>query len=204
MFQSLTQLLPCRYCRDSYTSFYGTLGPPQTGHAAQWIKSMHTLVNKKLFGQRMETFLEAKNFSSVIAAELRSSADVLLPEPTMEVLQKKFMVNREEPIVWRNVSTFLLAFYMCLLMLQDSGAAKEAMRNFLVALITVLKISGQGNASLLVKIMEDIQRLEAQESIAILEKIKYESIVGPSGPLKSASDATRLIKAGQCINGSCV
>lgn len=202
LFESLTQLLPCRYCRDSYTVFYGSLGPPPTGQCAQWTKNMHTLVNKKLSKQRLDKFLQGRSWPPAVVSDLQSHQDQLLAEPTMEVLQKKYMVNREEPIVWRNLSTALLA----ILMGQESSLAPnmEALQKFLSNLITIMGSSGQANAKEIQEILKAVSAENISQGRKIIEHLKYDSVVGPKKPLRSTEDASRLIKAGQCINGTCV
>lgn len=204
LFQSLSQLLPCKYCRDSYTEFYAALGPPATGQAAEWIKSVHSLVNRKLASQRLEAFLATRHWPESVKADLRAHDSALLQEPSMEVLQKKFMVNREEPIVWRNVSTVLLAFYMNILGSDKRDNTETALHTFIVSMKTILGLSSQGNTKLLVEIMKELLHMPVQEAFEFVKDIKYESVVGPGRPLRSADEATRLMKAGQCINGSCV
>jgi hypothetical protein len=203
LFQSLSQLLPCKYCRDSYTQFYAVLGPPATGQAAEWVRSVHSLVNRKLASQRLEAFLLKRKWPDHIVADLRANNSALLQEPSMEVLQKKFMVNREEPIVWRNVSTVLLAFYMNILASEHKDSVMESLRHFLASMKTIVGLSSQGNTKLITEILKELMHMKPEQALDFVKDIKYETVVGPTRPLRSADEATRLIKAGQCINGSC-
>jgi hypothetical protein len=55
----LKQLLPCRYCRDSFVGFYDGLGPAKKGQCSMWAYEVHKLVNKKLAAQRLDKLFEA-------------------------------------------------------------------------------------------------------------------------------------------------
>ena len=210
LFQSLTQLLPCRFCRDSYNVFYGSLGPPPTGQSAQWAKNMHSLVNRKLSKQRLDKFLLGRSWPASVIADLQAHEDQLMAEPSMEVLQKKYMVNREEPIVWRNLSTALLAILMGQEAVAASGAeaSGEALQQCLQSLSTIVSSSGQANSKeiqqILKELSREIQSGHIKQAREALEHLKYDSVVGPKKPLKQIEDASRLLKAGQCINGTCV
>jgi len=53
-----------------------------------------------------------------------------------------------------------------------------------------------------------LKALEMRETpsqlITILERAKYKYVVDKDGPLKDASEATKLIQAGACISGTCM
>jgi hypothetical protein len=217
LFESLTQLLPCRYCRDSYNVFYGSLGPPPTGQSAVWAKNMHSLVNRKLSKQRLDKFLQGRSWPASVVTDLQAHEDQLMAEPSMEVLQKKYMVNREEPIVWRNVSTALLAILMGQEQIQSGGGlssstggglsgsgALDALDAFISSLSVIVGSSGQANGKELQEILQRLRQLSVSEARELVEHLKYDSVVGPKKPLKKIEDASRLLKAGQCINGTCV
>jgi hypothetical protein len=77
-FRSLQYLLPCRYCRDSYSSYINTLPPHKhvsKRQALGWVFTIHELVNDKLrkterlswelYVQRMATWTRASSVADV-------------------------------------------------------------------------------------------------------------------------------------------
>lgn len=213
--QPLTQILPCSYCRDSFNQFYGALGPPRTSLGATWVYEAHKLVTQKLMQQRLENFLKehGADWPAAAVESFRAKGHSLVAEPSFEVVQKRFMVNRDEPFQWRTITTVLVAFVMGLEVLSGpTGSQYEALVNFLKALAEVIKVSNQCTSDDIVETLDAFQAKAAKglkdsskmppESLRThAEDLKYASICNRNR--KSPKDYSRLIKAGACINGSC-
>jgi hypothetical protein len=103
--EPLRRILPCIHCRRSFELFYDAAGPPKSKHLAEWMYSMHNLVNEKLFEQRMDKALE--HVSKRI--ELKMHLLQYMSTPSFEVVQKRFVLNEEEPIVRRDIAIVGLA-----------------------------------------------------------------------------------------------
>lgn len=220
----LTQILPCSYCRDSFNLFYTDLGAPATGLAAAWIYEAHKLVTQKLSQQRLGAFVKARATEWPAAAieSFKANGHSLISEPTFEVVQKRFMVNRDEPILWRHLSTVLLAMVMGI---EAAGAAAgsatsssatgsldaqyDALVAFLTALRPILALSHQCTASdiqdtvdnLVNKLKKGPLKAGPADMRLYIEDLKYGQICTKSR--RNPKDYSRLIKAGACINGSC-
>lgn len=193
LIEPLRRLLPCIYCRNSFVDFYKVLGAPKKDHSAQWVYEVHKLVNRKLMRQRAETFVrERPKYEGLV-----NDSEDLLSEPKMEVLQKRFLVNREEPICRRGFLTVLLAFVIAL-QLKNELEDIKALDKFLAALQTVIRLTKQYNASELMTIVNDLRRIEGLHHMRqYLEFMKY----GETGI--DGTKASSLIKAGACISGTC-
>jgi hypothetical protein len=86
--------------------------------------------------------------------------------------------------------------------LETQGPAQhEAFKQFLHELLFVLKKCPDVTIDSIDLINE---LLDTKNWRRILETQKYSSVVGPNRPLKEATDASNLIKAGACINGTCM
>lgn len=204
LFRPLRRLLPCRYCRDSYNGFYEALQDPPLSAAAPWIFTVHGLVNAKLQRQRAEAYATKYGLPEELAEQLFATCGELAAEPTLEVILKRFIVNREEPFVWRSMSAALLAIVMGLEISTDD--LYNDMHEFLEGLIEVLELSKQENASELIGCLKSFKALvgakkPASELRSFIETEKYESILGSI--FKSATEASRLVKAGACVAGTC-
>jgi hypothetical protein len=193
LIEPLRRLLPCIYCRNSFVDFYSLLGVPKKSQAAQWVYDVHKLVNRKLMKQRAEAFVQKRpQFNSIV-----NDSHELLSEPKMEVLQKRFLVNREEPICRRGLLTVLLALVMAL-QLKNEMEDIKALHKFIESLVVVIKISRQYNAEELISIVVDLGEMQhLQDMRSFLEYMKY----GDSGI--DGHKASSLIKAGACISGTC-
>lgn len=103
--EPLRRILPCIHCRRSFELFYDATGRPRKRHFAQWMYSIHNLVNAKLFEQRLDKGLEhAPNHIETKLLLLESASNV-----SFEVVSKRFVLNSEEPIVRRDISIVGLA-----------------------------------------------------------------------------------------------
>jgi len=219
MAYAMRQLLPCRYCRDSYLGFYETLGPPTTGYAAKWTYDMHNLVNQKLARQKIQKLMDEKQITDKCAKGLLEEPLAIATVPTFEAVQKRFMVNRDEPLQWRNMSTVLLAFVMGLQLLDrdlrnfdDDGILLEQHAQFVCfveQLRDLVALSKQSNAKNIGMFLDKfLKALQARETLSALrglvEKAKYDAVLGTNGPLKSANDASKYMQAGACFSGTCV
>jgi hypothetical protein len=143
--------------------------------------------------QRAEALIQKK---PILSGLLHESHE-LLSEPKMEVLQKRFLVNREEPICRRGVLTTLLAIIMALELKSDLDDI-VALQKFLATLVTVIKLSKQYNADELETMILDLKSIKKlQDMRQFLEYMKY----GHSGI--DGHKASMLIKAGACISGTC-
>jgi hypothetical protein len=187
LLEPLRRLLPCVYCRNSYVDFYKALGQPKRGLAATWVYDVHKLVNRKLMRQRAEAFVAKMPKHQGLVAESHE----LLSEPKLDVLQKRFLVNREEPICRRGLLTVLLAIVMAL---ETNHENLLALDKFLKAVIGVVILSKQYNADELIDILERLRSIKTTVEMRLfLDYMKYGTANGNSG----------LIKAGACIDGTC-
>lgn len=216
--EPLTILLPCKYCRESFHTFYhDKLKRPSVGRAASWVFELHTLVDRKLSRQRVEAFIQKHSLGTDLATALINHERELFAEPSFEVVQKRFIVNRDEPLTWRSLSTVLLALVMGM-QKAGSGATppvesfdqnpttKAALMQFLRGLRQVVGFSKQPNVGTLTKVLDDVIGLVSSHSTYVivreyLENIKYGRIVGTV--LQDASQASRLLQAGACVRGTC-
>jgi hypothetical protein len=194
MFKTLEQLLPCIYCRKSYVEFVAKLGLPKKSLAVTWLYTVHNLVNKKLFEQKVAELM----IPSTLKQQFK--IDQFIKIPTEEVLRKRFIVSREEPITFKDLTVFLLAIVMGL---ETQGQAqKDSFVVFLKELFKVLEKCPVETSQDSLDLVKEL--LVHSNWRIILEQKKYMIIVGPNRPLRQATDASNLIKAGACINGTCM
>lgn len=200
MFSSLAQLLPCRYCRESYAVFYMHLGQPKLGLCATWLHTLHSMVNKKLWKQKIEALPSKACGSEALLG--------LFSEPSFEVLQKRFLVGRNEPIDVQNVCTTLIAFTMGLQQ-NETPALLKSLLEFIEDLTKVLDLVPQTaqlkNLKAVLKlIMKQFNEsnLTSEQLKEVLERFAYKDILKES-PSFDAKSVTALIKAGACMKGSC-
>jgi hypothetical protein len=220
MTRSLLELLPCRYCRESYAEYYQDMGPPAVGYSAQWAYRLHQRVNDKLQKQRIEAFLESHKDQKWPASVRRDLVENfrgpngtgLVNEPTFLAVQKRFLVNSDEPIAWRGLSTVLLALLLGLRKTQEGPlhefVIEESMYKvflvFLDELLKVMHFTKQSNGHNILKFLLKLRKaLQARESFAdlllLVEKAKYDSVANE----KQAQEITALIRAGACVQGTC-
>lgn len=196
MFKALEQLLPCIYCRKSYVEFVSKIGLPKIGLAVTWLYIVHNLVNKKLFDQKVAELM----VPSVLKQQFK--IDQFIKVPTEEVLRKRFIVSREEPVAFKDLTVFLLAMVMGL---ETQGQAqKDAFLVFLKELLKVLQKCPAETTLDSIELVKELVHNDTHNWRLIIEKEKYMIIVGPGRPLRQATDASMLIKAGACINGTCM
>ena len=212
----LKTLLPCKYCRESFVGFYEQLGPPQGARSStevpMWIYRAHELVNRKLSVQKAEAFVKKNKIGAQPAAILlRYATDVTQFQPSFEVVQKRFMVHRDEPIQWSSLSVVLLAVTMGL---QNNDTAKANIEpfyaefmTFMMGLKKALKASKQSNQEGLLEVLDRCIQLCAsgapvQQLRTLLDNMKYTHVVR-TGSASSCQDLSGLIKAGACIKGTC-
>lgn len=217
----LNQLLPCRYCRESYQQFYKDAGVPKRKEALVWIYQLHKRVNRKLWNQRVDKFVDSLTLDPTLrpmfADLLKENADQLLAEPSLEILQKRFMLMRDEVFSWSELGTVLLAFVMGLQVLPQRPQAfsevpdhKRALIQFIKATIQFVKVSRQSNSNIIVNVLESLKDLLQKQDVTLaearlfIETAKYSSVTGLEGPLSSFEDASRLLQAGACMHGTCV
>lgn len=200
LFSVLRILLPCVHCRNSYQEFYTQQGPPRKGHAAEWMYEMHRKVNRKLLQQRLQ------KIANIDVVHLMNNADELLAEPSMLVLQKRFMVNRESPFFWTSLSTVILAMAL-------SFAPENALSlyTFIREIQKIVTIGDQEDARDIVWKLDMIQKVLDTGDSATLRRMaevaKY-SKVDVKGHLEPVAedvghDRSGLIKAGSCLGGTC-
>lgn len=188
-FECLKVLLPCIHCRNSYVEFFDSLGAPRKGFCAKWLYEIHEKVNKKLFNQRLEKI------------SLFADCKALYTSPTFEVVQKRFIVNREEPFVWRSLNTMLLSFAMGLEANEDSKNI-AALKKFLIYILNFINPSAAATQNNTVKELTKVLELKSAKQIREkIEELKYSKIVPRI--LKNSFEASNLIRAGSCINGTC-
>lgn len=189
LFDCLNELLPCMYCRDSYVKFYKQLKKPEPGMYAKWIFMIHKLVNQKLNSQRISKIIEKyPRF-----AKLREIENLFLVEPTELVLKKRFMVNREEPISFRAVSTMLLAFTMA----AESPHLHNILKSYIAEVAKVLSLCHAQEHDFVETLLNYKNSAEVRYA---LEKEKYKNVdIGYSN-----RQLSELIRAHTCFEGSCV
>lgn len=195
-FECLKVLLPCIYCRNSYAQFLEQVGLPSTGQSAPWLYKIHEMVNMKLFNQKLE-----KVFGP--SGDCKKQSRALFVQPTFEVVQKRYLVNREEPIVWRSLNTMLLAFAMGF---ETNASSAEIMNAFNILLETILQLlhldnPNSKNNTLVIELTNLLNYKSASKLRERIEAMKYSKIVPKI--IKSSSVSANLIRAGSCINGSC-
>jgi len=204
LMRSLTKLLPCKYCRESFVGFYAKLSRPRVGHGSKWVYEAHQLVNDKLRNQRIEAFVKKHPVLSPEAvATLVQDGKDLYADPSFEVVQKRFMVNRDEPISWRGLSTVLLALLMGLHYNHVQNFQGD-LKAFLMAVMRALEVSKQANAGEILLILEELLALAQKGATAealrtFVEAVKYDKVLAEA----ERSKASGLIKAGACISGTC-
>lgn len=95
----LRNILPCIFCRNSFRTFYKTMGPPRTGFVSQWLYDIHGMVNDKLHIQAIDEFIEAYDGPSDSRTRFRDAmvenVKILYREPTFEVIKKRFLTDPE-------------------------------------------------------------------------------------------------------------
>lgn len=193
--EPLMRLLPCIYCRRSFVDFYATLGPPKDRGCASWVTKVHGLVNFKLNAQKAE--------ATGLGQEFVRDASKLISEPSFEVLRKRFIINREEPIIKRHLLTALIAIIMAL-ELKNNNEDLESLNVFLRTLRAVITVARQENTSELLKILDDLDPFKGPSQMRqSLEFYKYYNNSEDLRVVKDARQATDLIKAGACIAGTC-
>lgn len=226
---SLKVLLPCKYCRESYVTFYDELQAPQTGRAALWLYGMHKMVNRKLARQRIKKALQGplaalvafkpendfdgSDAASVEASQayqlLESAIGDLIPEPSFEVVYKRFVVNGE--LCWSNITTVLLALAM-----NYQEAYVASLKTFLGYLVYCVKLTRQHDEQRILENLAEFLRQVAKappdgrtlETLAVV--MKYSSWnpvtkkIDRAFKLQDARARAQMIRAGQCASGSCV
>jgi len=185
LFFLLNDLLPCIYCLKSYREFYIQLGPPAKEMYSQWIYKIHSLVNKKLNNQRIDKLI-AKDPRLKILHQFR---DDFVIEPSELVVKKRFMVNREDPLPWRDSSVMLLSFTM--------AATTPEVFTKLKLFIKELKALDPKRS----QIYNELEQMPSAEALRTkLEQIKYKDL---SFSKYSPRQITELIRAHTCFEGSC-
>lgn len=219
LLRPLKMLLPCIFCRESFTKFYNCLGDPPIGLASEYLRLMHSIVNKKLSTQRLMAYVAKHTDWSTSHKEFFIKHTVLMDsdptikpftEPTQEVLQKRFRVNREEPLTWKHLSVLLLAVVMGLQKTWEQANPLEAsfqstvMHSELCTLLNCLSslcaISMQENRNALQSLLRSLFQTEDQlYNLDILQT----KLVEAKYSTKFSSDTINLIRAGSCISGTC-
>ena len=211
LLKPLKVLLPCIFCRNSYKTFYDELGDPAMGKSAFYVYKIHETVNKKLSTQRIEAFIEKqtnwtldqKSFFRNSSLEMFQDATIKpFHSPTMEVLKKRFLVNREESLSWRNLSTSLLAIVMALQEHPEPLKYKSELETFLKALRSVVLSAKQYNSTSIVQVLDAIIEQKSYEEMrSLLENAKYSPII--PAVYSDVKVITNLVKAGACIENTC-
>ena len=182
LFSLLIELLPCVHCRNSYKIFYEeTMNRPVMDHS-MFCYTVHSLVNEKLFRQRLEKLVP--NVSSEQFIKLKP----LMDQPSFLVVQKRFAVNSDEPISFRSLTVFLLSLCM-------AWETQEEKKSLLQQFIYELKnIANMINNQKLVAFLDELVR---KKSIAEMKNVILLKKYG-NGP-----NPSEYIRAGSCFNGTC-
>lgn len=191
--EPLKELLPCRYCRDSYVGFYNTVGPPSV-NSAQWLWHVHTLVDTKLASQKLEAIIKRHEWPKSMCDELRLSLEPSVP--SFEVMQKRFAVNREEAISFKNLSTSLLA----LLMFADESPVdvRQPLLFFCMGIRETVAEAKQKNTQDLFDLLDIVILGIAKPWSALRQSVEFKKYG------RKYKGNSQYIKAGVCFNGTCV
>jgi predicted metal-dependent hydrolase len=181
------------------------------GKSAFYVYKIHETVNKKLSTQRIEAFIEKqtnwtldqKSFFRNSSLEMFQDATIKpFHSPTMEVLKKRFLVNREESLSWRNLSTSLLAIVMALQEHTEPLKYKSELETFLKALRSVVLSAKQYNSTSIVQVLDALLEQKSYEEMrTLLENAKYSPII--PAVYSDVKVITNLVKAGACIENTC-
>jgi hypothetical protein len=182
-FNSLISILPCIYCRQSYETFLKD-DPPPSNHFAEWCFNLHSKVNEKLIGQRLEKLKIEMPFTVVQIDAMRKT---LFAEPEFAVIQKRFLIESDELFLWRSISIVLLAFFI-------SEGPQEGRDIFIKELMNIIQLSDQANSSIINETLQKLVGLSPSAGRKILDSIKYGS---------TSDSPSQLIRAGACINKTC-
>jgi hypothetical protein len=179
----LTQILPCKYCRDSFNEFYAGLGDPAIGRAVDWVYEVHALVNQKLAQQRLQKFIEKHSIDRAAAQSMLAYGSELYAQPSLEVVKKRFLVQIDEPLTWKSCTLTLLAILM-------NGPNLAYARSFIDALLrAAIWTSSNGLITLL-------EKLKAQNDVEAMLKVLRRAKYGKE-------DTSSVMKASSCLKGSC-
>lgn len=192
LFHNLQVLLPCPACRRDYIKFYAQL-PWQPGHTAKYTYELHKLVNRKLNNQQIEKASQnilKKNFdvrmqlaANTFQMLLQQEYTTLFPEPTFEVVQKRFEINYTDSVPEKDIRIVLLALSM-----DYSTDHYDILRQWLIEVNQYLM-----SPSIDMYLNEYTNNKESL--LRTIRRIKYNNEMDPKG---------NLIKAGACLPSSCV
>ena len=188
MFETLKVLLPCKYCRNSYVTFYEDLGPPVVGQSSAWIHNVHTMVNNKLAVQRMQSYLETTKFPSHIQAELIANVNrFAYTEPSLEIVQKRTMLYSENLFQIDYILVFLIAIASNV---QKSSTKKDTDTRALLTLIqAIAKFALESKQSHIAEVLLGIRPKNILEDLEYIKDGKY--------------NISKLMQAKACAKGSC-
>ena len=116
-YKSLSILLPCPYCQNSYKDYLQEIPLPNENFAP-WVFQVHNRVNKKLNLQHIQTFTEntlpkepwlQKKYQKVLSL---FESKGLFKSPQYEVVRKRYYFNIDDPLPMRDLLTVFIALLM--------------------------------------------------------------------------------------------
>jgi len=199
LFEPLTKILPCRFCRDSFDVFYKEMGPPLIGSAFEWIFSLHNKVNKKLALQKIDALGVKYKLPKDTLYILSRECNGLFGWPSIDVVRKRQIVSSDDSVSWSKVSTALLAITMGIQQQQCQKALIMNLTIFVKAIQKALLKSKQSNIAIIMRALDGLIEIcstgNCEKMRTYLELMKYKS--------RNAHSISDLIKAGACVSGTC-
>lgn len=119
IFDLLKILLPCPLCLNSYIVFYKDLETElkhtilqeiQSGNAFAFCYKLHSLVNEKLFVQRIGDIYLGQELTSTKLNQLKESFKRVQNEPSLIVVEKRYRSSGLHPFDEEDVWTFIASF----------------------------------------------------------------------------------------------
>jgi len=200
LLKTLDILLPCIYCRESYKIFRNQLGQCKKGEAVSFMFDLHNLVNQKLRKQRIEAFQsEVLNMSpssnreeltKLLSSFMDNTSIKPYLSPTLEIVKKRYCVNRDDLFTWKSVSISVLA--MC------KGQVKN---HFQVQNFSVLSLFLKEFHGILLK-AEPASKI-AENVFKMMQMKSVEEIISSIEMKKPLGDLY-LMEAGACMKGTCI
>ena len=220
LLQTLRVILPCVYCRNSYNGFLDDLGLPKQKTSLEWSQKLHNMVNTKLELQRIDKLRDAEclglSKDNQLWDNLKSTAcrNLLQNTPSLEILTKRCILKIDNP--W---SEYDLLLILTTLFSHAQGpivkigksqadtgssataATKEVLHaqlEFVKALHDIAKIMGAP-----IDLIHLLQKVLKTPGIdARLTLVARHLFPGHSD--EDISQRVRLLRAGACLNGTCV
>lgn len=216
IYENLKVLLPCSFCRNSFIQFIypdnkSSTWLPQKDFYAKWVYELHSKVNRKLNQQHVdETVTLAplglsillKRFLNII---VDTNMKVLFKEPSFEVVQKRYLVSKEEPYRKLDVEIVLLAMAMYGETIYDADTLKTWRSAFVSWIFEMHSVSKHpsfeavylaftGKKTLNGFVIKE--PMSVPDIVELIKTLKYRTF-----PEKDV--CASLLKAGACVKNTC-